>query len=170
MTDPTSSSGRAVLTGSAALAFTAGFPGGIHAQGAGPEVKGVNLGYIALTDAAPLIVAKERGLFAKHGMPDVEVQKQASWGGTRDNLVLGGGAGGIDGAHLLTPMAYLIHTGRVVQNSTPVPMALAAIQPVRIMPSAQTTSPWIPSRAVTSSRLDASTRLRSRPAMYPPSM
>jgi nitrate/nitrite transport system substrate-binding protein len=40
--------------------------------------------------------------------------------------VLGGGRGGIDGAHLLTPMAYLIHTGRIVQNSQPVPMALLA--------------------------------------------
>ena len=124
MPDPTLIGRRTVLAGSVAASVASTFPGGVHAQGAGPEVKGVNLGYIALTDAAPLIVAKERGLFAKHGMPDVEVQKQASWGGTRDNLVLGGGSGGIDGAHLLTPMAYLIHTGRVVQNSTPVPMAL----------------------------------------------
>ena len=52
------------------------------------------LGYIALTDSAPLIIAKEKGLFAKYGMPDVEVNKQASWGATRDNLELGGGAGG----------------------------------------------------------------------------
>ena len=42
------------------------------------------LGYIALTDSAALIVAKEKGLFAKYGMPDVEVAKQASWGATRD--------------------------------------------------------------------------------------
>jgi hypothetical protein len=47
------------------------------------------LGYIALTDAAPLIIAKEKGIFAKYGMPDVEVAKQASWGATRDNMVLG---------------------------------------------------------------------------------
>ena len=31
------------------------------------------LGYIALTDASPLVIAKEKGFFAKHGMPDVEV-------------------------------------------------------------------------------------------------
>ena len=59
-------------------------------------------------------------------MPDVEVLKQASWGGTRDNIVLGGGGGGIDGAHILTPLPYLIHTGKVVQNSQPVPMAILA--------------------------------------------
>ena len=97
-----------------------------RAQAAGPEVKGVKLGYIALTDAAPLIVAQERGLFAKHGMPDVDVAKQASWGGVRDNLVLGGERGGIDGAHILTPLAYLIHTGKVVQNGAGVAMAIVA--------------------------------------------
>ncbi|MBV9078808.1 MAG: twin-arginine translocation signal domain-containing protein, partial [Methylobacteriaceae bacterium] len=38
-----------------AAAATAAFPGGAFAQGAGPEVKGAKLGFIALTDAAPLL-------------------------------------------------------------------------------------------------------------------
>src|SRR5262249_27929852 len=81
------------------------FPFGVHvAEAAGPEVTKALLGFIALTDAAPLFVAKEKGIFAKHGVPDVEVQKQASWGATRDNLVLGSEGNGIDGAHILTPM------------------------------------------------------------------
>jgi nitrate/nitrite transport system substrate-binding protein len=101
-------------------------PGGAWAAAAAPEVTGVKLGFIALTDAAPLIIAKEKGLFEKHGMPDVEVLKQASWGATRDNLVLGGEANGIDGAHILTPMPYLIHTGKVTQNNVPVPMTILA--------------------------------------------
>ncbi|TDH61958.1 nitrate ABC transporter substrate-binding protein [Dankookia rubra] len=91
-----------------------------------PEVTKATLGYIALTDAAPLIIAREKGLFAKHGLPDVEVSKQASWGATRDNLVLGGERGGIDGAHILTPLPYLMTTGRVTQNSQPVPMVILA--------------------------------------------
>jgi nitrate/nitrite transport system substrate-binding protein len=102
------------------------FPSGAFAAGSGPEVKGVKLGYIALTDAAPLIIAQEKGLFAKHGLPEVEVLKQASWGATRDNLVLGGAANGIDGAHILTPMPYLISTGKVTQNNVPVPMSIIA--------------------------------------------
>ncbi|WP_207536607.1 CmpA/NrtA family ABC transporter substrate-binding protein [Sabulicella rubraurantiaca] len=111
----------------ATTALLAAAPRGVFGQGeTTPEVRKATLGYIALTDAAPLIIAKEKGFFAKHGMPEVEVAKQASWGATRDNLVLGGGSGGIDGAHLLTPMAYLIHTGRIVQNNQPVPMALLA--------------------------------------------
>ncbi|WEZ82452.1 CmpA/NrtA family ABC transporter substrate-binding protein [Rhizobium sp. 32-5/1] len=102
------------------------FPSGAFAQGAGPETTKAVLGFIALTDSAPLIIAKEKGLFAKHGMPDVEVVKQASWGTTRDNLVLGSEGSGIDGAHILTPMPYLISAGKVTQNGQPLPMAILA--------------------------------------------
>lgn len=91
-----------------------------------PETTKAILGFIALTDAAPLIVAKEKGIFAKYGMPDVEVAKQASWGTTRDNLVLGSQGNGIDGAHILTPMPYLISTGKVTQNNVPTPMYILA--------------------------------------------
>src|SRR5205085_9659117 len=92
----------------------------------GPEVTKALLGFIALTDAAALFVAKEKGIFAKYGVPDVEVQKQASWGATRDNLVLGSEGNGIDGAHILTPMPYLISAGKVTQNSVPTPMYILA--------------------------------------------
>ena len=40
--------------------------------------------------------------------------------------VLGGDANGIDGAHILTPMPYLMHTGKVTQNNQPLPMAIVA--------------------------------------------
>ena len=103
------------------------FPGGVNiAHAAGPEVTKATLGFIALTDAAPLFVAKEKGIFAKYGMPDVEVAKQASWGATRDNLVLGSEGNGIDGAHILTPMPYLISSGKVTQNNVPTPMYILA--------------------------------------------
>ncbi len=121
---------RSILKTSATVALLGAvrtaFPSGAFAATAGPEVTGVKLGYIALTDAAPLIIAKEKGLFAKYGLPDVEVAKQASWGATRDNLVLGGAANGIDGAHILTPMPYLISAGKVTQNNVPVPMSILA--------------------------------------------
>ncbi|WP_027487305.1 CmpA/NrtA family ABC transporter substrate-binding protein [Allorhizobium undicola] len=116
------------LGSAAALASAArlAFPSGAFAASAGPEVSGVKLGFIALTDAAPLIIAKEKGYFDKYGMTGVEVLKQASWGATRDNLVLGGEANGIDGAHILTPMPYLMQTGKVTQNNVPVPMSIVA--------------------------------------------
>lgn len=90
-----------------------------------PEVTTAKLGFIALTDAAPLIIAKEKGLFAKYGMKDVEVAKQASWAVTRDNLVLGSGGGGIDGAHILTPMPYFISLGTITEGRK-VPMYILA--------------------------------------------
>jgi nitrate/nitrite transport system substrate-binding protein len=126
-----SASRRSLLKGAASAAATlaaarVSLPGGAFAQSAGPETTKAILGYIALVDAAPLVIAKEKGLFAKHGLPDVEVSKQASWGATRDNLVLGGGSNGIDGAHILTPMPYLISTGKVTQNNAPTPMYLVA--------------------------------------------
>jgi nitrate/nitrite transport system substrate-binding protein len=102
------------------------FPAGAFAQDSGPEVKGAKLGFIALSDAGPLFVAKDKGLFAKYGMPDTDVQKQASWGTTRDNLVLGSEGNGIDGAHILTPMPYLISAGKVTQNNQPTPMYILA--------------------------------------------
>jgi nitrate/nitrite transport system substrate-binding protein len=128
---------RQFLAGAAALAAgaaTAGIPraqsqslgqGYWVAQADTPETTRARLGFIALTDAAPLIIAKEKGFFAKYGMKDVEVVKQASWGTTRDNLVLGSAAGGIDGAHILTPMPYLITTGKVTDGK-PVPMYILA--------------------------------------------
>src|SRR5262245_37692714 len=116
---------QASATAALFSALKAAFPAGAHAQtAAGPEVSKAILGYVALIDASALVIAKEKGLFAKHGMPDVEVAKQASWGATRDNIVLGSEKYGIDGAHILTPMPYLIATGKVTQNNLPTPMYL----------------------------------------------
>ncbi len=116
------------LAGTTALVTAAqsAFPGGAFAQAAGPEIPKVVLGYIALTDAAPLVIAKEKGFFDKAGLAEAVVSKQASWGATRDNLVLGSEANGIDGAHILTPMPYLISTGKVTQSNVPAPMYILA--------------------------------------------
>ena len=66
---------RSILktTATAALitAVRTAFPSGAFAATAAPEVTGAKLGFIALTDAAPLIVAKEKGLFEKHGMKNI---------------------------------------------------------------------------------------------------
>lgn len=108
--------GSALLTGlPVSWAFASGTP----------ETTSAKLGFIALSDAAPLFVAVEKGLFAKHGMTDVEVLKQSSWGTTRDNLVLGSQRNGIDGAHILTPMAYQMTVGSITSN-VPTPMTIVA--------------------------------------------
>ncbi len=112
------------LSGTAALLAAAktALPSGAFAQSAGPEVKGTRLGYIALTDASPLIIAKEKGLYVKYGLPDMDIAKQASWGATRDNMALGFKNNGIDGGHILRPKTHLYSTGKVMQNGQPLPM------------------------------------------------
>ncbi len=128
--DPGKISRRQVLKTVAGTAAAGGLsallPKPIFAATSTPETTKAILGFIALTDSAPLIIAKEKGLFAKYGMPDVEVVKQASWGTTRDNLVLGSAGNGIDGAHILTPMPYLMSTGKITQNNVPTPMYILA--------------------------------------------
>jgi len=90
------------------------------------EVTSAKLGFIALTDCAPLIIAKEKKLFDKYGMTGVEVVKQASWPVTRDNLELGSQGGGIDGAHILSPMPYFLSLGTITKTKKPVPMYILA--------------------------------------------
>ena len=125
--NPAGMTRRGALTAAAATLAAARtlLPSGAFAAGPGPEIAKAKLGFIALTDASPVIIAKERGLFAKYGMPDVEVLKQASWAATRDNLVLGSGGGGIDGAHILSPMPYLLTTGQAT-GGKPTPMNILA--------------------------------------------
>src|ERR1700756_4772797 len=122
---------RGVLKGATAMAALMGaarasLPAGAFAQAAGPETNKVTLGFIALTDAAPLIIAKEKKIFDKYGITDANVAKQASWGTTRDNVVLGSGAGGIDGAHILTPKPYQITMGTTTAENKPTPMYILA--------------------------------------------
>ena len=63
-------------------------------------------------------IARERGFFAKQGMTGVELKKQTSWAVTRDNLELGGAKGGIDGAHILSPMPLLLTAGTITKAAT----------------------------------------------------
>ena len=60
----------------------------------------LRFGFIALDDAAPLIVAAARGVFAEEGL-EVELVREVSWATMRDKLEVGA----LDGAHLLAPMA-----------------------------------------------------------------
>lgn len=59
----------------------------------------MRIGFIALTDCAPLIVAREKGFFARHGL-DVTLVREPSWANMRDKVALGA----LDAAHMLAPM------------------------------------------------------------------
>lgn len=57
------------------------------------------LGYVPLTDAAPLIIAHELGFAAEEGLA-LDLIRLQSWAQSRDLL----GMGGIDAAHMLVPL------------------------------------------------------------------
>jgi nitrate/nitrite transport system substrate-binding protein len=83
---------------------------GTGTDGATTKARGtprkVKLGFIALTDCASIVMAKELGYFAERDL-DVSVEKQASWPATRDNLL----NGAIDGAHCLFSMPLSLAAG-----------------------------------------------------------
>lgn len=60
----------------------------------------LTLGFIPLTDCAPLLVAREQGYFAAEGL-SVTLSREASWATIRDKVTFGA----LDGAHMLGPMA-----------------------------------------------------------------
>jgi nitrate/nitrite transport system substrate-binding protein len=69
-------------------------------------LKVIKLGFIPLTDCAPLVIAKEMGFFQKYGL-DVQVTKEASWANVRDKIL----NGELDGAHCLFSMPFSVHEG-----------------------------------------------------------
>ena len=53
-----------------------------------PEKPVLNIGFMALTDAASVIVAATQGFAEKHGLT-LNLQRQASWATLRDKLLSG---------------------------------------------------------------------------------
>ena len=71
-----------------------------------PAEEPIKLGFIPLTDCAPLVAAKELGLFKKYGV-EVELSKEASWANVRDKVL----NGELDGAHCLFSLPMSVYTG-----------------------------------------------------------
>lgn len=80
----------------------------------GLEKTKLTFGIIPLTDCAPIVVAKEKGFFMKHGL-DVAVSKEASWANIRDKVSLGE----LDGAHMLAgmPIAATLGVGATQKDT-----------------------------------------------------
>ena len=70
------------------------------------EKKQLELGYLKLTDSAPVIMAQELGYYEKYGL-DVELQREVSWANLRDKLV----AGVLDAAQMLSPLPLATSLG-----------------------------------------------------------
>lgn len=70
------------------------------------EKPSIAIGFIPLTDCAPLVVAKERGYFDKYGL-DVNLSKETSWANIRDKVAIGV----LDAAQMLAPMPLALSLG-----------------------------------------------------------
>ena len=66
----------------------------------------LRIGYVPLTDAAPLVVADALDLFAAAGVR-VVLSPERAWASVRDKLAFGA----LDGSHLLAPMAVALAAG-----------------------------------------------------------
>jgi len=70
------------------------------------EKRDLTLGFIPLTDCAPLVVAKEKGHFEKYGL-NVTLSKETSWANIRDKVAIGI----LDGAQMLAGMPIAMSLG-----------------------------------------------------------
>ena len=73
------------------------------------EKSRLTLGFIPLTDCAPLAVASDKGFFKRHGL-DVTLVREASWANIRDKVALNA----LDGAQMLAPMPIAATLGSCV--------------------------------------------------------
>jgi len=116
---------RAVGVGTAAAAINTIFPLGA-AKALAAEMKGalektkLNVGFVPITCATPIIMAHPMGFYKKYGL-DVEVIKTAGWAVSRDKSL----SGEYDAAHMLTPMPLAITLGA---GSVAVPWTMPAVE------------------------------------------
>ena len=71
-----------------------------------PEKPQITLGYMALTDCLPLLVAQENGYYAEQGL-EVELKQEVSWANIRDKVIVGH----LDAAQMLAPMVMTTSLG-----------------------------------------------------------
>ncbi len=86
-----------------------------------PEKTEITLGFIKLTDMAPLAIAKEKGFFEDEGLY-VKLEAQANWKVLLDRVI----SGELDGAHMLAgqPIGATIGFGTKAEVVTPLSMDL----------------------------------------------
>ena len=83
------------------------------------DAKTVRVGFMPLTDCAPLVVAKELELDHKHGFK-LEVAKDSSWMSVRDKLV----TGELDAAHCLWSLPFAVASGVAQPKGAQLPIAM----------------------------------------------
>lgn len=101
---------RRFLAGSAALGGSLLIPGLMNSAWAAgsdaPEKKTLRVGFIPLTDCAPVVMAAVKKFDEKYGITIIP-SKESSWASVRDKLL----SGELDAAHVLYGMVYGLQLG-----------------------------------------------------------
>ena len=71
-----------------------------------PEKPSLDIGFMALTDCASVVVAATQGFAQQYGLT-LNLKRQGSWAGLRDKLA----SGELDAAHCLYGLVYAVHLG-----------------------------------------------------------
>ncbi|UUN87395.1 CmpA/NrtA family ABC transporter substrate-binding protein [Pseudomonas extremorientalis] len=71
-----------------------------------PEKSSLDLGFMALSDCASMVVAATQGFAQPYGLT-LNLKRQSSWANLRDKLV----SGELDAAHSLYGLIYAVHLG-----------------------------------------------------------
>ena len=71
-----------------------------------PEKTAINVGFMALSDCASVVVAATQGFAQPYGLT-LNLKRQSSWADLRDKLV----SGELDAAHSLYGLIYAVHLG-----------------------------------------------------------
>ncbi|MDX2212455.1 MAG: nitrate ABC transporter ATP-binding protein [Oculatellaceae cyanobacterium bins.114] len=85
----------------------------------GLEKVNLEIGFIPLTDCAPLVIAKEKGFFQKHGLEDVTLSREPGWKAIAQGIV----SGRLDAAQMVTGMPVALTLG--MDGMAPLPIVTA---------------------------------------------
>ena len=87
----------------------------------GLEKVNLNIGFVPLIDCAPLMVAKELGFFAKHGLEEVTLSREPSW----KAILEGVASNRLDAAQMVAGMPLAMTVG--FNDNPPLPMVISLV-------------------------------------------
>jgi nitrate/nitrite transport system ATP-binding protein len=87
----------------------------------GLEKINLDIGFVPLTDCAPLVVAKEKGFFAKYGLEEVNLSREPGWKAVMEGVT----TKRLDAAQMVAGMPLAMTLG--FNGNAPLPMVAAMV-------------------------------------------
>ncbi|QSJ17054.1 ABC transporter substrate-binding protein [Nostoc sp. UHCC 0702] len=94
-------------------------PAAVTTSYKGLEKANLEIGFMPLTDAAPLIIAQEKGFLAKYGLENITLTRASNW----EEIAQGVVSGKLDAAQMLAGMPVALTLG--ANGKTPIPVVNA---------------------------------------------